>query len=503
MGGVDIVIVKPGSQKQLYGELSAFDLTAIEPPLWAAVLAASMRDLGYSVALYDAEAENWNHEETAQRIQEIDPILAAVFVSGTNPSASTMNMSGATAILNHLNEIGPHTKTLLAGLHPSALPEQSLREETVDFVCQGETIYTLPRLVDALKADVEDFPIEGLSYRKNGGVFSNPRPSLVTDLDTLPMPAWDLLPMEKYRAHNWHCFDNIHRRQPYAVIYTSLGCPFRCSFCCVNALFGRPGIRYRSPDLVIEEIDCLVNTYGIRNIKILDEMFALKESHVVRFCDLIIDRGYDLNMWAYARVNTVTERMLGRMKKAGINWVAYGFESGDSRVLKGVSKGYDPGRLSRVVDMTYRAGLYIGANFIFGLPDDDDQSMMATLDLAKDINAEWANFYSTMAYPGSRLYEQALEEGWPLPETWHGYSQYAYEALPLPTKYLTGPEVLGFRDRAFKDYFSSPRYLDKIRITFGDEVVAYVRNMLKRDLRRKHVAAEPMEQVGLGEGAHG
>ena len=486
MSSVDIVLVKPGSQKQLYGELSAFNLTAIEPPMWAALLAAYMREHGYSVVLYDAEVENWSYEVTAQKIKDANPTLAVISVSGTNPSASTMNMTGAGIILTHLKEIAPETKTLLAGLHPSALPERTLMEETVDFVCEGEGIYTLPKLVDALKAKKDDFPIEGLWYKKDGKAVSNPRAPLVKDLDQLPMPAWDILPMEKYRAHNWHCFGNINNRQPYVAIYTSLGCPFRCSFCCINALFGKPGIRYRSPDIVIEEIDFLVKNHNMRNIKILDEMFVLKESHVVHLCDLIIERGYDLNMWAYARVNTVNETMLRKMKQAGINWVAYGFESGNKKVLKGVTKGYNIDMVESVVKMTYDAGLYIGANFIFGLPDDDYDSMRETLDLAIEINAEWGNFYSTMAFPGSQLYQQAIKEGWPLPETWQGYSQYAYETLPLPTKYLSGPEVLKFRDGAFKEYFSKPQYLEKIRRKFGQETVAYILDMLKNELKRKY-----------------
>lgn len=485
MGTVDIVLVKPGSQKQLYGELSAFNLTAIEPPLWAALLCAYMRERGYSVLLYDAEVENWSYEETAQKIKEANPILAAISVSGTNPSASTMNMTGTGIILTHLKEMAPEVKTVLLGLHPSALPERTIMEEKVDFVCQGEGFYTLPQLVDSLKAKKDDYPIEGLWYKKDGKAVSNSRSSLVKDLDELPMPAWDLLPMEKYRAHNWHCFDDINDREPYAVIYTSLGCPFRCSFCCINALFGKPGIRYRNPDVVIKEIDYLVKSYNVRNFKVIDELFALNESHVVRLCELIIERGYDLNMWAYARVDTVKETMLRKMKQAGINWIAYGFESGSDKVLKGVNKGYNLDKVRSVIKMTYDAGLYIGANFIFGLPDDDYDSMRETLEMAVEINAEWANFYSTMAYPGSQLYQQAIEEGWPLPETWQGYSQYAYDALPLPTRYLSGPEVLKFRDEAFKEYFSNPRYLEMIRRKFGPETEASILDMLKKDLKRK------------------
>lgn len=486
MNTVNIVLVKPGSQKQLYGELSAFNLTAIEPPMWPSLLAAYLRGQGYRVVLYDAEVEQWSYEETAENIKIANPMLAAVFVSGTNPSASTMNMTGAGAILAHLKAIAPETRTLLAGLHPSALPEQTLTEEQADFVCVGEGFHTLPELLNALKTNVTDYPIAGLWYKKDGKVVANPRAPLVENLDALPMPAWDLLPMDQYRAHNWHCFENIHDRQPYGVIYTSLGCPFKCTFCCINALFGKPTMRYRSPEMVIEEIDYLVNTWNIRNIKILDEMFALNEKHVVRFCDLIIERGYDLNMWAYARLDTVTESMLSKMRQAGIKWVGYGFESGSKRVLEGVNKRYNPDKVESIIKMTYDAGLYVNGAFVFGLPDDDYDSMRGTLDLAMGLNIEWVNFYTAMAYPGSQLHEIAIKNGWHLPETWQGYSQYAYETLPLPTKYLTASEVLRFRDQAFKEYFQNPKYIEKIRKTFGEETKNYVIEMLKKDLTRKY-----------------
>ncbi|GAG14775.1 unnamed protein product, partial [marine sediment metagenome] len=231
MPEVDVLLIKPGSQKQLYGELSAFELTAIEPPLWAALLAGYLRHSGYSVEVRDAEVEGWSHEETAEKIREIDPVLAAISVSGTNPSASTMNMTGAGEIVRHLKRISPDTKSLLHGLHPSALPGRTMREESADFVCQGEGFFTLPKLIDALKSGSSHFGIEGLWYRKGDGVESNPRPSVFQNLDELPMPAWDLLPMERYRAHNWHCFENIDDRDPYGVLYTSMGCPFSCTFC--------------------------------------------------------------------------------------------------------------------------------------------------------------------------------------------------------------------------------------------------------------------------------
>lgn len=487
MSQADIVLVKPGSQKQIYGELSVFELTAIEPPLWGAILSGFLRERGYSVVLYDAEVEGWDYEETASKIQEVNPVLAVIVVSGTNPSASTMNMLGAGKISSAIYRLDPTIKTLLMGLHPSALPERTKTEESVDFVCQGEGFVTLPKLLEALKSNSEEFPIEGLWYKRDGRVISNPRPSLMKDLDTIPRPAWDLLPMKKYRAHNWHCFGDIGKRQPYAILYTSLGCPFRCSFCCINALFGKNTIRYRGADAVVEELDFLVNSYGVRNIKIVDEMFAINEKRIIELCDRIIERRYNLNIWAYARVNTVNKKMLAKMKEAGINWLAYGFESGSKRVIENVTKGYKSELVEKVVQMTYDMDMHICGNFIFGLPEDDYDTMNETLKLMFDINMEWANIYCAMAYPGSALYDIAVEKGWPLPDSWQGYSQYAYETFPLPTKYLSPREVLSFRDYAFHSYFENPRYINKIRRLFGIETVEHIKKMTKLRLERKYI----------------
>lgn len=483
---IDILIIKPGSQIQLYGELSSVSLTDIEPPFWAALLAGYLRSLGYSVLIYDAEVEEWSYEKTAEKIKEVNPVLAMISVSGSNPSASTMNMTGAGKILRHLREIAPEIKTIMHGLHPSALPERTLSEEAVDFVCQGEGFYTLPALIDALKNKVENLSIAGLWFRQGEKIYYNLRAPLFPDLDKLPLPAWDLLPMRKYRAHNWHCLDNIHHRRPYGVIYTSLGCPFNCTFCCVHAIFGKPGIRYRSPRNVIAEIDYLVQNFGIRNIKINDELFGINESRIVEICDLIIERRYNLNIWAYARVDTITPPMLNKMKQAGINWVAYGFESGSKKVLKGIKKSYEADQVMDTVRKTYNEGINIIANFMFGLPDDNYTSMQETLCLALDINAEWGNFYTTMAYPGSKLYEYALKEGWRLPENWDGYSQYAYGTLPLPTKHLTAAEVLTYRDYAFTVYFRNPRYLHKISKSFGSVALRHVQEVTVHKLDRKY-----------------
>ena len=319
----------------------------------------------------------------------------------------------------------------------------------------------------------------------------------------MPEMAWDLLPMKTYRAHNWHCFGNLDR-QPYASFYTTFGCPYHCSFCCIQAPFKSGeavlgwkesvnSYRFWSPAAVIAQIDKLLNQYGVRNIKIADEMFVLNPRHVHGICDAIIERGYDLNIWAYARVDTVKDDMLDKLKRAGFNWLAFGIEAASERVRDDVDKGFGQEEIFRTIEKVRDAGINVIANYIFGLPGDDLESMQATLDLALELNCEFANFYSAMAYPGSQLYNLALQKGWSLPERWSGYSQHAVDTLPLPTKYLSGAEVLRFRDQAFHVYFNSPEYLAMVAQKFGAETAQGRKEMAAHPLKRKYLEPEMIE----------
>jgi anaerobic magnesium-protoporphyrin IX monomethyl ester cyclase len=484
---VDVTIVQPASRPQVYQGLGS-TLTAVEPPVWAGLIARHLRDRGYAVELIDAEAEELSSEEVVARLVPQAPVLTAVVVFGHQPSASTQSMVGARALLEAVRTHAPWMKTILVGGHVSALPERTLREEAVDFVCQGEGPLTIGQLVDALKSGDDDYgKVRGLWYRDGTEYRRTPAAPLISDLDRdLPGLAWDLLPMDRYRAHNWHCFGRLDRRQPYASIYTSLGCPFTCTFCCINAPFGKPGYRYRSARGVGDELELLVTRYGVQNVKILDEMFVLNGRHVTRVCDEIIERGFDLNLWAYARVDTVKAALLPKLERAGFTWLALGIESGSPHVRDGARKTLGQDEIRKTVEAIQAAGIHVIGNFIFGLPDDDLTSMQATLDLALELNCEFANFYSAMAYPGSRLYELALAEGWPLPAHWSGYSQHSVDALPLPTRFVSAAEVLRFRDHAFQAYFSSPAYLGLVTRKFGAATAAHVRDMAAHRLRRQH-----------------
>ena len=494
---LDLVLVNPADRGKIYQSLGT-NLSAIEPPVWAGLMATFVRNQGISVQIIDACADELTAEETAALIVELNPVLTAVVVYGQQPSASTQVMSAASAVCTVVKQHSSDLKIMLVGGHVAALPERTLREEDADFVAAGEGLYTLLELIQALKSDQPDYSkVQGLWYWDGRNVKANSVPPLIQDLDgKMPGIAWDLLPMEKYRAHNWHCFDGL-QRQPYAAIYTTLGCPFHCSFCCIQAPFksGEKELGYReitnsyrfwSPQAVIAQLDILVNKYGVRNIKIADEMFVLNPKHILEICDLIIERGYDLNIWAYARVDTVRDEMLDKLKQAGFNWLAFGIEAASDRVRDNVQKGVSQNDIYRTIGKVRAAGINVIGNYIFGLPEDDLETMQETLDMAINLNCEFANFYSTMAYPGSSLYNLALKEGWQLPEKWSGYSQHAVDTLPLQTKYLSASEVLSFRDHAFQIYFNSSKYLDMIAQKFGLETVQHIQEMASHKLVRQY-----------------
>ena len=497
MSKLDVLLITPPSRLEVYQKLSG-EYAAIEPPVWSSLIAKYLLNRGYSVKILDAEAELLTHKETAEKICKENPVLAVYMIYGQQPSASTQCMPGGRKTANLMNEISNgEIKSIVVGTHSSALPARTLKEEPYNFVCQGEGPITIEQLLKVLKKGSKNFSrIQGLWYKENDEIKNNKPSTMFKNLDEdLSGQAWNLLDLSKYKAHNWHTFHDLGSRNKYASLQTSLGCPFKCTFCCINAPFEKNTIRFWSPKYIIKEIKYLVGNHGIYNIKIPDEMFVLNPKQVTGICDEIIkeDLGKKLNFWAYARIDTLNDdEMLKKMFKAGIKWLALGIESSSKHVRDGVVKGgFDNFDIEGIVKKVRDMGFYVGANYIFGLPDDDFKSMNETLDLSMRINSEWANFYSAMAYPGSQLYPYAKNKGWILPDDkdgpgWIGYSQHAFETLPLSTEKLKGSEVLGFRDKAFDTYFNNTDYLSMIKKTFGQNTVEHINKMTKHKINRKH-----------------
>ena len=491
---IDCILINPGSAAEQYQGLSN-EFSAIEPPSLAALFATYLRCRGQSVTIIDAPAIGYSPQDVAKLIcEDYDPVLVVLVVYGFQPSASTQNMTSAGAIASAIKEDRREIKIMMTGTHPAALPARTMAEEKIDFVCSEEGPRTITTTIVYLKAGRRiDHSIPSLWYRQGDLTLSTPSQGLMQEEalnQEMASGAWDLLPMRSYRAHNWHAFEHIDDRSPYVSIHTSLSCPFSCSFCCIAAPFGGAGKGYRcwSPEVVADEISGLVNTYGMRNIKFVDEMFVLNKAHVMGICDRLIERGLGehLNIWAYARVDTVRDDQLEKLRAAGIRWLALGIESASKHVRDGVEKGrFGNEDILRVVRKIQGAGINVIGNYIFGLPDDTTDSMRETLKLAQEANCEFANFYSAMAYPGSKLYAEALKRGWKLPESWVGYSQHSYETEPLPTETLLGAEVLAFRDFAFQKYFMGKSYRSMVRNKFGEKVVEHLARMVVQPLPRK------------------
>ena len=285
---------------------------------------------------------------------------------------------------------------------------------------------------------------------------------------------------------------------------TTFGCPFKCSFCCIQAPFkaGENAIGYKpeinsyrfwSPDNVIKEIDLLVTKYGVTNIKIHDEMFVLNPKHVRNVCRLITEHyGDELNIWAYTRVDTTRPEFLDILRGAGVRWLGVGIESASSTVRDGQDKDFDDNDIYKIVERIQNAGINVAANYIFGLPHDTLDTMQATLDMAISLNTVYANFYCAMAYPGSALYTESKQKGTVLPGDpdgpgWIGYSQHAYETLPTSTDTLTAAQVLAFRDNAWMKYYMRPDYIEMLKSRLGDEAPKAIEywNQTRQPLRRK------------------
>lgn len=490
---VDVLIINPSALSQIYQSLSS-ELAAVEPPIWASLIANHLRSKKHSVHLIDAEGHGYTVQESVQKSADVEPKLTVIVVYGQQPSASTQNMFAAHLLCDLYKSTYPNRKVLLVGGHVSALPERTLSEEKADFVCKGEGVHTITALLAINLSDASQFSkVPGLYWRDGKQILKSPPGTLIPqeNLPTeLPGMAWDLLPMKKYRAHNWHAFDHINERSPYASLYTSLGCPFRCTFCCINAPYGGSSFRFWDPQFMIKEFDILATNYGVKNIKIADEMFVMNQNHFMKLSELLIERNHGFNIWAYSRVDTVKPQYLEKLKKAGVNWLALGIESGSKHVRDGVTKGrFGQDDIRSIVKQIKDAGIHVIGNYIFGLPDDDYETMQSTLDMALELNCEMSNFYSAMAYPGSQLYTVALEKNWALPETWLGFSQHSLEALPLRTEHLAAGEVLAFRDKAFDVYFADQQYLQLIKNKFGQATLDHLKSMSQHTLKRNNSLA--------------
>ncbi len=480
----DVVLIHPNGSHGIYGPLGD-NLVSREQPLWPRLIAGALLDRGVDVKIIDAECLALSPKEVAARVLAMKPKIAAVVVSGHQPSASTQAMPGARAIADEITFANNHgVLVVMCGNHPSALPERTLLEEAVDYVIDGEAVRGI---VGLLCQDPLEF-VPGLVWMNGEGrVVRNAVPPPLDVDDDLHGRAWHLLPPpSRYRSHSWQRLGDQSKRSPYAAVHTSLGCPYACHFCMINVFQHSHLYRMRSAAAVVDEMVMLHDNHGVATFKIVDELFVLNERHYTAVCDGLIRSGLGENIsaWCYARPDTVKPGTLSMLRRAGIDWLALGIESASREVRGRANKAMDRADIRSVVEQIERAGINVIANYIVGLPGDTEETVEETVRLAEELNTSFANFYVTMAYPGSPLYDEAVEKGWQLPENWAGYSQHNEHTFPLATGVLSPREILRLRDEAFDRSFTNRRYLDMVEQRFGAGGRRHVEEMTGYKLKR-------------------
>ena len=356
----DVVFISPNSAAVNYQTL-AETYSAIEPPTWSLLLAESVRSAGFDPKIIDCLAEGLPDEAIVNRIVEMSPKAICFVVFGQNVNAGTTNMVGAVRLATAIKKNGLEAPIGFIGSHVQALPEETLiSEPAIDYVFLNEGVFALRELLAFEKVSLTELEkVNGLALRINGEVVFTGPPRFVSqeEIDELlPGYAWDLLPrkeapLDLYRSPFWHAEYLSEHRSPYAAIQTSIGCPFKCSFCMINLINKNDtakdsiasdysGMRFWSISVVERELSKLIKM-GVKTIRITDEMFLLNKKYYRPIVEALIalNTKDDLRLWVYSRIDTVPDPAeLAKIRRAGIRWICLGIESGDKTIRLEVSK---------------------------------------------------------------------------------------------------------------------------------------------------------------------
>ncbi|UCC92008.1 MAG: radical SAM protein, partial [Candidatus Aenigmatarchaeota archaeon] len=342
---------------------------ALHPPIYLAYAAANLKKTGHEVLLIDAVALELAREEFLERIEEFKPELV-LFETST---PSFLNDSELADIIKSMID----AKVVFTGSHASALPEDTLRMSELDFVCIGEYEETLVELADYLKNKKPLKNVKGLAYKDGEGKIrtNKPRP-LIKELDGLPWPLREQLPVEKYR-------DTL-LTSPLTFIVTARGCPYYCTYCnWPYNMFGHK-IRKRNPKDVVDEVEHCIKKYGLKTYKFFDDTLTADRKHAIAICKELIKRGIKTPWICNARVDTLDEETMRLMKKAGCYLYKVGVESGNQKILNWIKKGTTVQQIKRFFKTTKKVGIQTFASFMIGYPDETRETIKQTLDFAKE-----------------------------------------------------------------------------------------------------------------------
>ena len=422
-----------------------------QPPLGLAMVAAVLEKNGYLVKILDLPVSGFSENSLSTIIRQEKPDVVGV-------TAMTPTINSAVGIVEKVKECDSNITVVLGGAHATILPEETLKSiPEIDVIVRGEGEQTTLELVKVLEKNPDSLnQVLGITCRERGSVRSNPLGPPVSDLDTLPFPAFHLLPIGKYRLH-----PPFGRRTPVMPIITSRGCPYRCIFCS-KAVFGKK-YRSNSPVYIVNEVLFLMENFGVKEVKFYDDVFTLDKKRVVALCMQLKERGIDIPWSCETRVNVVDSDLLGVMKDAGCYMIEYGVESGNQRVLNSLKKDITLEQTIKAFELTRKAGIETVAYFMIGSPQETSETIQETVEFAKKLDSDFVQFSIATPYPGTELYSLALEDG-QVPEKWDEYVYADLKSVDNPgfgTKTLSREELRAWNKKAYKAFYLRWRYVWK------------------------------------------
>ncbi len=416
------------------------NISACLPPFGLALLASLAREKGFKVSILDCNALRLGLD----KIEEYLPTSVPRFIGIT---ATTVLISNALELAQIIKKKYPETKIIMGGVHPTIRPEEVLNFEVVDYLVMGEGEDSFLELL----SDRNLAEIKGIGFKSNGKPIINPPREIIPDINVFPIPAYDLLPMDKY-----YSAPGSYKRLPSLGMITSRGCPGRCTFCKGNILGER--IRFRSAQKIFDEIIFLQKNYGIRDICFYDDTFTAHKQNVKDFCDLILKKNLDLTWSCFSRVDTVDFETLKKMKKAGCHQIMYGVESAEPKILENLNKRFTLQKVEETIFATKKAGIDTRLAFMIGSPGETEETIKKTIKYAIYLDPDFVSFNITTPYPGTEMFSWADKNKFLIHKDWQRYDL-ATPVMELTT--ISSEKVLSYYKKSHRQFYLRPSYILK------------------------------------------
>lgn len=378
-----------------------YDSHIIHPPLGLGYIASTLRKAGYEISIYDGTRHNALEEDFIEAIETSHPDLIGIslFCRGQNKVRKLVSR------IKKRFDI----PIVIGGPQASALSDYILENFETDFVIIGEGEVVIKKLAEEIETGKKRYDkIEGLGYKDGIRRQINKRAPLIEDLDSLPFPAWDLMPPEKYRIVP---ILSPAKGFPIAPIITSRGCPYECTFCATNVTWERK-LRTRSPANVIKEIKYLIKDFGVKEIHFCDDNITFYRKFIDEICELILQERIKIP-WQCpngVRIDTLDKKLLYKMKEAGCYSIGLGIESGNQNILNKIKKRLDLQKTEQVLKNIKDVGMRLYGFFILGLPGETEKTIWDTIRFAKENPFDRVWFCILAPYPGSEIFNELLKK---------------------------------------------------------------------------------------------